>query len=452
MAELPATQVVIIGAGFSGLAAARRLHNSGCDLQVLEARDRVGGRIWDPQLEDGRTVLLGGQWVAEEQTRMWSLGQEFGLTPFTTVRLGDLLLHTGQAYSRISAESLGSNKMHESKLDRVIAEFESMASTVPVEAPWAAPNAVKWDAQTLHSWLQKRVDSVLLEQMTVTIMGYMSMPEDLSLLHALFYTRANGGFGSLFAMGDEGAHDTHVFAEGAQRIAEGICAQLGDRVQMDHPVYSISQDEDVIRVAGEGFSIQTERVIVAMPPTLSGCIHYDPPLPAARNMLTQRAHMAGRDLKFILMYEKPFWRESGLSGMLSNDEGPVNIAVDATPDHERWAVLAGFVNDRSKGRSLLDLPGEEREAGIVEALVPAFGAEVRNYVSYHEHDWAADDWSRGCVTVFSTGAWTAYGSALRQPVGGIHWAGTETATEFPGQMEGAVRAGERAADEVLAAL
>ena len=228
MAELPATQVVIIGAGFSGLAAARKLHNSGCDVQVLEARDRVGGRIWDPQLEDGRTVLLGGQWVAKEQTRMWSLGREFELTPFTTVRSGDLLLHTGQEYSRISKESLGSNKTRESELERVIAEFESMANTVPLEAPWTAPNAGEWDAQTLHSWLQKRVDPELLEQMTVTIMGYMSMPNDLSLLHALFYTRANGGFGSLFAMGDEGAHDTHVFAEGAQRITEGICAELGD--------------------------------------------------------------------------------------------------------------------------------------------------------------------------------------------------------------------------------
>ena len=162
--------------------------------------------------------------------------------------------------------------------------------------------------------------------------------------------------------------------------------------------------------------------------------------------------MAGRDLKFILMYKKPFWREAGLSGMLINDEGPVNIAIDSTPDHERWAVLAGFVNDRSQGRDLIELSDEGRESGIVNALVPAFGEEIRDYVSYHEHDWGADDWSRGCVTVFSTGAWTSYGPALREPVGRIHWAGTETATEFPGQMEGAVRAGERAADEVLSEL
>ena len=274
------------------------------------------------------------------------------------------------------------------------------------------------------------------------------MPEDLSLLHALFYTKANGGFGSLFAMGDDNAHDTHVFAEGAQRITEGICAELNGCVHLNSPVYCISRDESSVRVSGNAFSIQAHRVIVAMPPTLSGCIHYDPPMPSARNMLTQRMHMAGRDLKFILMYEKPFWRQAGLSGVMSNDEGPVNIVIDATPDHERWAVLVGFVNDRSRGRELIGLSDKGREAGIVDALAFAFGDEVRGYISYHEHDWGADDWSRGCVAIMATGAWTSYGHALRNPVGRIHWAGTETSLEFPGQMEGAVRAGERAADEV----
>jgi len=292
-----------------------------------------------------------------------------------------------------------------------------------------------------------------LESMTITIMAYMSQPEDVSLLHALFYTRANGGFGSLFAMGADDAHDTHVFAEGAQRITEGICAELGDRVRLGSTVYKICRDDEGVQILGEGFELRAKRVIMAMPPALTACLRYDPPLTGMRNSLTQRTHMLGRGLKFVLMYERPFWRKNeNFSGQMVSIEGPVHVGIDSTPDHERWAVLAGFVEDRGAGREFLDMTEGDRRKSIVEFLVPAYGEEVRDFVSYHEHDWGQDDLARGCVTVLGTSAWTTYGPALREPVGRIHWAGTETSTEYPGQMEGAVRAGERAADEVLSAV
>jgi monoamine oxidase len=447
MEELVPADVVIVGAGFSGLAAARRIHAAGRDVMVLEARDRVGGRIWDPELEDGRTVLLGGQWISESQTRMCELGEEFGLTRFTTARPGRSLFHTGEEFVLLP-EDLPAD----SELDKVIAEFEAMAETVPPDAPWKAPKANEWDGQTLYSWLQPRVSPSLLESMTVTIMSYMSQPEDVSLLHALFYTRANGGFGSLFAMGADDAHDTHVFTEGAQRITEGICAELGDRVRLASTVYKVYQDDRGVRVLGEGFEIRAKRLIMAMPPALTACLRYDPPLTGMRNSLTQRTHMLGRGLKFVLMYERPFWRREDFSGQMVSVQGPVHVGIDSTPDHERWAVLAGFVEDRGAGRAFLDMPQSDRQKSIVEFLIPAYGEEVRDFVSYHEHDWGQDDLARGCVTVLGTSAWTTYGPALREPVGRIHWAGTETSTEYPGQMEGAVRAGERAADEVLSVL
>ena len=444
MSELPHTQVIVIGAGFSGLAAARKLMNADIDVSVLEANNRVGGRIWDPVLEDGRTVLLGGQWFSEDQERIWSLGQEFNLTPFSTTREGDLIVHAEESFHRLSPEDL-----NDPALEDIISEFETMAETVPLEAPWKAPRAQEWDSITMLGWLAERLSPELLEQITPTVMGYLSMPEDLSLLHALFYTRANGGFGTLFAIGSDGAHDTHVFAEGAQRICEGIGDELEARLRLNSPVYKIRQNENGVQISGENFTQSADKVIIAMPPALSACIRYTPPLPAQRNMLTQRTHLSGRDTKFILMYEKPFWREAGLSGMFTSTDGPVHVALDCTPGHERWAVLAGFVNDLGKGRMAMDMSEDERRTQIVNFLSNAFGQEVQNYVSYHEHDWAGDDLARGCVTVFSTSAWSRYGPALRKPVGNIHWAGTETATNYPGQMEGAVRAGERAADEII---
>ena len=436
---------VVIGAGFSGLAAARRLRRAGRDVIVLEGRDRVGGRIWDPELDDGRTVLLGGQFISQHQTRMVALGEEFGLTPFSAARPGEHLAHLDGRFVRFRPEDAV-----DPELDAVIDELEEMAMTVPVEAPWEAPRAHEWDSQTMYTWLQARLGPERLETAAVTFEGYMSLPEDLSLLHALVYTRANGGMRSLFAIGSEDAHDTHVFAEGAQRITEGICAELGDSVRFESIVHTIRQDDAGVTVIGEGFRVRAGHVIVAMPPTLCGCLRYDPPLPAARTALTQRAHQGGRGLKFVLMYERAFWRDAGLSGLLICDSGPVHVGIDSTPDHERWAVLIGFVNDRGAGQEVLAMSADDRRDRIVDFLAPAYGEGVRAYVSYHEHDWGEDDLSRGCVTVLGTAAWTWYGSALREPVGRIHWAGAETATEYPGQMEGAVRAGERAADEVLA--
>lgn len=447
-----ATHVVVIGAGFSGLSAARKLHRVGCKVTVLEARDRVGGRIWDPQLEDGRTVLLGGQWISPEQTRMWSLGEEFELSPFSTVRQGEVSLHLDEEYIRLPSQVMESANSINPELNKVIDEFDALATTVPVDAPWSAPGAEELDSQTFYSWLKTRVDKATVEMVAVTVMSYLSMPEDMSLLHALFYTRANGGLASLFAMGSEGAHDTHVFAEGAQRITEGIAKELGGSVKFNQVVNKISQDHTGVQVYTQGEIYHADKVIVAMPPAISGCLRYEPSLPSARYMLSQRAHIAGRDLKFVLMYEKPFWRSEGLSGAFMSDLGPVNVVVDATPAHGRWAVLAGFINDRAKGRTLLDMPEHERCKHIIEFLLPVYGEKLKNYVSYHEHDWGGDDLSRGAVTVLSTGAWSHYGHAMRKPVGHIHWAGTETATEYPGQMEGAVRAGERAADEIIASM
>ena len=168
-----------------------------------------------------------------------------------------------------------------------------------------------------------------------------------------------------------------------------------------------------------------------------------------RNLLTQRTHLSGRDLKFSVTFERPFWRDDELSGLLLCDDDAVNVLIDSTPGHNRWGVLVGFINDRGAGKPSLDLSPAERERRVVDLIASAYGEEARSYLGYHEYDWAEDDLSRGCVTVLGPGAWTSYGPALREPAGRIHWAGTETATEFPGQMEGAVLAGERAAAEIL---
>ncbi|NOX28856.1 MAG: FAD-dependent oxidoreductase [Actinobacteria bacterium] len=444
MTEELTTDVVVIGAGFSGLAAARRLAKAGRDVLVLEARDRVGGRVWDQESEGAPTVLFGGQFISEQQSRMWSLGKEFGLSMFSTARPGVAIYYQGGEAIKVDPKHLTTPG-----LTSMIVEFEAMAETVPLDAPWEAAKAHEWDSQTLFSWLSERLTPDMVEAASGAIMGYMSMPEDISLLHALFYTRANGGFSTLFTIGTEDAHDTHVFDRGAQRIADAIAAELGSNARLNSTVHAIDQTVDAVQVRGDGFSVAAHAVIVAMPPALTACLRYDPPLPAMRNLLTQRTHLSGRDIKFSVTFERPFWRDDDLSGLLLCDDDAVSILIDSTPGHNRWGVLIGFINDRGASKLTLDLPADEREQRVVELIADAYGEEALSYTGYHEHDWAEDDLSRGCVTVLGPAAWTSYGPALRKPVGRIHWAGTETATAFPGQMEGAVLAGERAAEEVL---
>ncbi len=236
MNQLPDTDVAIIGGGFSGLAAATKLDKAGRKVVVLEARGRVGGRNWDPQYPGGRTVVLGSQWISKHQTRMWTLGEEFGLTRFEPTLDGDMLIESDKGFIRATPEV-----EDDKELRNILKELEAMSDTVPVEAPWLAPNALEWDSMTLYSWLKDRVSAELLEMMTHPLCGFMSVPQDYSLLHALFYTRANGGITGFFGIGDH-AHDTHIFVEGAQRINEGLRAKLGDRVRLNSIVQTNAED------------------------------------------------------------------------------------------------------------------------------------------------------------------------------------------------------------------
>ncbi len=450
MTELPSTEIAIIGAGFSGLMAARKLVKAGHKVQVLEARGRVGGRNWDPQFPDGRTVVLGSQWISPHQTRMNELAKEFGLTvhsPYQGIK-GDALYDTETFVGFIRVDPV---LEADEDIEKVVKKLEEMAETVSVEAPWEAPNAREWDSQTLYTWLKNEAGEDTLEKMTPTIMDFMSHPQDVSLLHALFYSKANGGFSTLFAHDPEHGHDTHVIAEGAQRINEAVHKELGDRVRLDSPVHEVHQDSDGVRILGLDFSLRAKRVIIALPPVLCGGLHFDPPMPNTRNMLVQRAHVSAREFKFDVMYKKPFWEEEDLAGLVISG---TNFIASTTPPHKRWGVLTGMTKNFADGAALIDMTPKARKKAIIKILDDAFGKELhrKHLISYHEHDWASDEYSKGCVTILSTMAWSNYGKALRAPVGNIHWAGTETSTVFPGQMEGAIQAGERAADEVMAVI
>ncbi|HEV8574885.1 MAG TPA: flavin monoamine oxidase family protein [Dehalococcoidia bacterium] len=447
-----AVDVAIVGAGFAGLTAARELVNAGRSVVVLEARRRVGGRVENYYLDDGTGLDVGGQWTGPGQDRIIALGNEMGVESFPTYGADATHIEYGPS-GRVTYKGAipDSDPQTLGEVVQAIMALDQMSAEVPLEAPWTASRAREWDATTFQTWLDTNVKSDAAKaRLTLAIEAvYAVEPLDLSLLHMLFYARSGNGLMTLVST--EGGAQQDRFDGGAQLVAIRVAEALGERVRLSSPVRRIAQDASGVTVEADGVSVSAQRVIVTAPPALAGRIVYEPTMPALRDQLTQRSPM-GCVIKLQVVYETPFWREEGLSGRVVSDEGPVKIAYDNGPGGGTPGVLLTFIEGGDWRRYASCSPDERRKA-VLARLELYFGAHASSPIAYVERDWPAEEWSRGCYgAVFPAGTWVACGSAIREPVGRVHWAGTETSTVNCGYIDGAVRSGERVAAEVLQAL
>jgi len=443
--------VAIVGAGLAGLAAARTLTAAGLDVVVLEARDRVGGRTYTRPASDGTPLDLGGQWIGPTQERIAALAAAVGVTTFPTYVDGhNLQVYEGRRTLYEGAIPTGDPRGAADTVETLLT-LNMMAMGVPLEAPWDAADAPAWDAQTFATWIDANVPSAAARfALTLAVQAVFSAePRDLSLLHVLFYIHAAGGLERL--VGTTGAAQERRFQAGAQEVSRRVAAALGNRVALDTPVHTIMQDDEGVLVISEALTAVVQRAIVAIPPTLAGRLRYEPILPPLRDQLTQRVPM-GTVIKAQCVYDAPFWRDEGLSGQVTSDSGLVRVTFDNSPQSGAPGVLLGFV-EGDEGRHWMTRDAEERRAAVLDCLAGYLGPRAAEPREYVEQNWAAEEYTRGCYAGYMPpGVWTAYGPALRAPVGRLHWAGTETATVWNGYMDGAVQSGERAAAEVRAAL
>jgi monoamine oxidase len=443
--------VVIVGAGLAGLSAARSLVAAGVDALVIEARERVGGRIYTRPASDGTPLDLGGQWIGPTQQRIRALADAVGATTCKTYDTGENVSYRGGTRATYSGAIPTVDPAVSGDVIEALLNLNMMAQAVPLDAPWQADSAAEWDAQTVATWIGANVGSTgARELIELAVQAVFSAEaRDLSLLYFLFYVHSAGGLRNL--LGVTGGAQESRFQEGAQVVPNRVAAALGERIILGAPVHTITQDERGVHVESDAVSVTAERVIVAIPPTLAGRVRYRQALPGYRDQLTQRMPM-GAVYKVQCIYDSPFWRDEGLTGQVSSDGGAIRISFDNSPETGIPGVLLGLI-EGDEARYWSRRPAEERRAAALDCFARYFGARAGNPREYVEFSWAEEEYSRGGYAGYMPpGVWTAYGEALREPIGRIHWAGTETATEWCGYMDGAVQSGERAAAEVLRAL
>lgn len=444
--------MIVVGAGYAGLAAADRALALGLKPLIVEARDRVGGRTLTRKLDSGVWVDLGGQWIGPGQENMYQLAKRFDHGVWPMYAAGRQVVEVGnkvKTYRGLIPLNLPPLVL--ANLLWGFARIEWQARWVHCENPSQARRAAQLDQRTMGDWLRSNIrNQTARKLMQVAIEAvFAAHPDDIGLLHALAYINAGGGFERLTSSSG-GAQQDRV-AGGMQGLAESYCQDLERRdvaIHRKSPVDAIVQSADHVEVRVSSQIFRARHAIVTLPPAIAAEIDFWPAMSEERKAWC-RSMIPGRVIKGFAIYNQPFWRKSKLCGQAASDRGPVHLAFDATPPESIQGVLLGFI----EGREALEWSGrglEARREVMLNAFTRFFGSQAASPIEYVDHDWTVESFSRGCYAgVPGPGVTCSVARTSRIPHGKVHWAGTETAIHWTGYIEGAVRSGIRAAEELL---
>jgi monoamine oxidase len=441
--------VIIVGAGFSGIAAARKLHQSKKSFIVLEARDRIGGRVYTKNLSDDLYVDLGGQWIGPSQTRMYELCEEYGVEYFETYDEGNNIIDLNEKIKTYKGIIPKMDILSLLNLDWVLRKLERMAKSIPLQSPWSHAKAGIYDQTSMEAFLVRNCHTqACLSVMRVAAQTiFAANLENLSLLHTLFYIKSGTNLNTLINV-KNGAQQ-HRLTGGMQPLLEKIAGPFRDQILLGHVVAEIHQSEKEVSVIGKDFSFSAKKVIIAIPPPLVSGIRFQPPLSTEKTTAISHINM-GKVGKCFAIYEKPFWRNDGFSGqILADPSSPFQAMYDCSPKDGNYGIMMAFTISDRAGEFFKNDPSKRKEI-MSGFLVRYFGEKASNPLQYLDYTMTDEVWSGGCYAgIYPLGAWTNFQDTYSKSEGNIIWAGTETSDVWFGYIEGAVRAGEKAVGEIL---
>lgn len=440
------TETLVVGAGLAGLCVARSLMQRGRDVLVVEARPRIGGRLFSVPLDTGISADLGGQWHGPGQKRIIALASELGVESYKTHTRGkasyQFMGRTGRYRGAAPlTESLGflGASWGSFKLSRLSRHVERRAG-------WQAP-LPGLQNQSLGDWIERHVypksAQCLLRFMFQSL--FCCSPDDVSLLLALYCLAKCESLEHMLSI--DGGCQERQFIGGTQALIERISHALKPGILLGMPVERIEQDSRGALVSGGGFEIRASRVVITVPPPLCSRIEFIPELPGARKGALSRLTM-GSVVKCTLVYERPFWREAGLSGEMWSDTGPLTGTYDTSVPGATRGILTGLAAG-PHAVALAGLAPEDRRRLILSSLLPQFGSRAASPLEYRDQVWSDEPWTQGGYSAhLGAGDFTPAFCSRHEPFGVLHWAGTETAASWPGYMEGAIESSERVVREV----
>jgi len=444
--------VIVVGAGLSGLAAAKMLEKNGLSTIILEAQNRIGGRVHSVEV-DGTIVDLGGQWVGPTQDKLLGLIKEFGLEMHPQYNQGKSLIYVG-GKRRTLKGIFPSMKMRENVEFFTQIGLMELASTLsgdvdkaPQKWPYTALDSLTIQDYADKTILQKNVRA-LFETASQVILS--ADPSEVSFLYFLHYLKSGGGFQKLADV-KNAAQENRVVG-GTQQIIEKMAEKLSADIRTDSPVKSVEYTDDKVIVTTEEETFLAKKLLLALSPTMISKISFTPELPKSRQNLHQEMKM-GSVLKSVFGFERPFWREQGVTGEAVITEGPIQTVFDnCNGGVDQMPQLVTFSTGK-EAKKLGQLTQEQRKLVIQKELVRLYGEKASEYVFYVEKDWNKEPWINGCyVAIAGTETLTRFGGRLSQAHGPIHFAGTETAMKWRGYMDGALRSGEREAKKIAKAI
>lgn len=495
------TEYIVVGAGYAGLGAAWELFKRGKQVIVLEANDRIGGRVWSSTLSDGTLFEIGGQWVSDAQVDIRELMKELGVfdkvyDTFDEGRIkfvnADGSVGTYDPRSQNPAERLPPvDPAAQVEIAATFLTFQAMASVVNLNAPWedhpfpvipgleGPQTTLEADQWTVEAWIEvNMVTDAAKALLRSSVAGYSALDTGaVSLLQWLFCLQTFGGnFQDVTGTGPGQAEQYRVAPPGAQQMALLIAQRLGPGAfRLGARVTDIIQDDRGVTVkTTHGGEVRGRRVIVSIPSTLTSGIHHVPPLPPDRAQLQQRVPL-GTVWKIWLVYDRAYWRErnpplTGESVSIRPGDFIPNARDGGGPAGQNQPGLMICFVAGNAARTFNTLTREARKAEVLREMVHRFGPEAAQLSptirfpavppqnpepdNYFEFNWAIDEFSRGdfgAIAGPGVLSGVGFGPAIRQPVGRVHWCGLDTAITQYGSFSAALSTGKRAAAEVLAA-